>query len=215
MDFVRLTTTRAVSWTGSSLKKSSLSNLRRSRRALLSFKPTCAICPKLPNFSAVWQRTSGDRFAPPLWHEQRSDRCRDADHAIDRKKTGNEHPTRPKSFPSPNAHIINTQTGQIAQIANLFERILAMTLLNITPHHGTVASAIQRRAGLFLTGMGRTLKRWIAAVIAERARQADIIVLRQLNDRELKDIGLTRGDLREGLMEAARSRNRMQQSRRP
>jgi hypothetical protein len=41
-----------------------------------------------------------------------------------------------------------------------------MTLLNITPHHGTVASAIQRRAGLFLTGMGRTLKRWIAAVIA-------------------------------------------------
>jgi uncharacterized protein YjiS (DUF1127 family) len=90
-----------------------------------------------------------------------------------------------------------------------------MTLLNITPHHGSVASAIQRRAGLFLTGMGRTLKRWIAAVIAERARQADIIVLRQLNDRELKDIGLTRGDLREGLMEAARSRNRMQQSRRP
>jgi uncharacterized protein YjiS (DUF1127 family) len=89
-----------------------------------------------------------------------------------------------------------------------------MTLLNITPPHATVAFAIQRRVLFFPKAVGRTLKRWMAAVIAERARQADIIVLRQLNDRELKDIGLTRGDLREGLIEAARTRNRMQQSRR-
>ena len=89
-----------------------------------------------------------------------------------------------------------------------------MTLLNITPPHATAAFAIQRRVLFFLKAVDRTLKRWMAAVIAERARQADIIVLRQLNDRELKDIGLTRGDLREGSIEAARTRNRMQQSRR-
>jgi uncharacterized protein YjiS (DUF1127 family) len=89
-----------------------------------------------------------------------------------------------------------------------------MTLLNITPPYATVASTIRRRAFLVLRGVGRTLKRWMAAAIAERARQADIIVLRELHDRELKDIGLTRGDLREGLIEAARTRNRMQQSRR-
>jgi uncharacterized protein YjiS (DUF1127 family) len=87
-------------------------------------------------------------------------------------------------------------------------------LLNITPPHATVALTIQRRASFFLKAVGRTLKRWMAAVIAQRARQADIIVLRQLNDRELKDIGLTRGDLREGLIEATRTRSRMQQSRR-
>jgi uncharacterized protein YjiS (DUF1127 family) len=89
-----------------------------------------------------------------------------------------------------------------------------MTLVNTTAPHAPVASAIQRQSFFFLNAVGRTLKRWMAAVIAERARQADIIVLRQLNDRELKDIGLTRGDLREGLIEAARSRDRMQQSRR-
>ncbi len=89
-----------------------------------------------------------------------------------------------------------------------------MTLLNITAPYTTVASTIRRRAFLVLRGVGRTLKRWMAAAIAERARQADIIVLRELHDRELKDIGLTRGDLREGLIEAARTRNRMQQSRR-
>jgi uncharacterized protein YjiS (DUF1127 family) len=89
-----------------------------------------------------------------------------------------------------------------------------MTMLNITPPYASAASAIQRRAGWFLKGMGRTLKRWMIGVMAERERQADIIVLRQLNDRELKDIGLTRSDLREGLIEAARTRNRQQQSRR-
>jgi uncharacterized protein YjiS (DUF1127 family) len=109
---------------------------------------------------------------------------------------------------------LKPQTERIAQIADLLPRIIAMTLLNITPPHATVALAIRRRAGLFLKSIGRAINRWVAAVVAERARQADIIVLRQLNDRELKDIGLTRGDLREGLAEAARCRSRMQQSRR-
>ena len=62
--------------------------------------------------------------------------------------------------------------------------------------------------------MGRLLNHWLSAVIAERARQADNIVLRHLSDRELKDIGLTRGDFGEGLAEADRSRIRMQRSKR-
>jgi uncharacterized protein YjiS (DUF1127 family) len=70
-----------------------------------------------------------------------------------------------------------------------------MTMLNTVPPNATIASAIQRRARFLLKRMGRLLNHWLSAVIAERARQADIFVLRHLNDRELKDIGLTRSDL--------------------
>jgi uncharacterized protein YjiS (DUF1127 family) len=90
-----------------------------------------------------------------------------------------------------------------------------MTMLNTSPPYATVTSAIQRRARFVLNHVGRLLSHWIAAAIAERARQADIIVLRHLSDRELKDIGLSRSDIGEGLAEAARRRIRMQQSKRP
>jgi uncharacterized protein YjiS (DUF1127 family) len=97
-----------------------------------------------------------------------------------------------------------------AQIANLSKEI-AMTILNITPHSATTTSAIRRKLGLFLNRLGRLINHSIAAAIAHRARQADIVILRRLSDRELKDIGLTRGDIGEGLAEAARCRIRMQQ----
>jgi uncharacterized protein YjiS (DUF1127 family) len=90
-----------------------------------------------------------------------------------------------------------------------------MTMLNTIPSNATVASAIQRRARFLLKRLGRLLNHWLAAAIAEQARRADIAVLRRLSDRELKDIGLTRGDLGEGLAEAARSRIGMQRSKRP
>ena len=89
-----------------------------------------------------------------------------------------------------------------------------MTMLNTVPPNATVAPAIRRRARFLLKRMGRLLNHWLSAVIAERARQADNIVLRHLSDRELKDIGLTRGDFGEGLAEADRSRIRMQRSKR-
>jgi uncharacterized protein YjiS (DUF1127 family) len=89
-----------------------------------------------------------------------------------------------------------------------------MTMLNTVPPNATAAPAIQQGVRALLNRIGRALNRWISAVIAERARQADIVVLRHLSDRELKDIGLTRGDLDEGLKEAARSRIRKQQSTR-
>ena len=89
-----------------------------------------------------------------------------------------------------------------------------MTMLNATPHNTTATPAILRTARFLLKRLGRLLNRWLSAVIAERARQADIAILRHLSDRELKDIGLTRGDLGEGLAEAARFRIRMQRSKR-
>jgi uncharacterized protein YjiS (DUF1127 family) len=87
-------------------------------------------------------------------------------------------------------------------------------LLNIAQPYATVASAIQRKARFVLKRMGRLLNYWIAAAIATRARQVDSIFLQHLSDRELRDIGLYRGDLAKGLAEAAKSRIRLQQSMR-
>ena len=86
-----------------------------------------------------------------------------------------------------------------------------MTTFNMTPHPATTSSEIRRKFGRFLNPFGRLVNHVIAAAIAHRARQADIVILRRLSDRELKDIGLTRGDIGEGLAEAARCRIRMQQ----
>ena len=59
---------KAVSRNRRSPRNSSLSNLRRSRRALPSFKPTCAKCPKTQNSSAASQGRCGDQFALRLHH---------------------------------------------------------------------------------------------------------------------------------------------------
>jgi uncharacterized protein YjiS (DUF1127 family) len=87
-------------------------------------------------------------------------------------------------------------------------------MLNTTPSYATVASAIRRNARFVLKHIGHLLNHWIAAAIAKRARQADIAFLHHLSDRELRDIGLYRGDLAEGLSEAAENRIRIQQSMR-
>jgi uncharacterized protein YjiS (DUF1127 family) len=50
------------------------------------------------------------------------------------------------------------------------------------------------------------VKGFIIAMIAERERQASLAVLRSLNDRELRDMGIFRGQINEGLEEAARLR---------
>jgi hypothetical protein len=89
-----------------------------------------------------------------------------------------------------------------------------MTMLNITRSYATIASTIEGNARFVLKHLGRLLNHWIAASIAKRARQTDITFLHHLSDRELRDIGLYRGDLAEGLAEAAKSRILMQQSMR-
>jgi uncharacterized protein YjiS (DUF1127 family) len=85
-----------------------------------------------------------------------------------------------------------------------------MTMLNITSRYSTTAPAIRRAAGRFVTRIRRFIDHGIAALIARHERQADLFYLRQMSERELKDMGLTRGDLGVGLAEAARARIEMQ-----
>jgi uncharacterized protein YjiS (DUF1127 family) len=54
----------------------------------------------------------------------------------------------------------------------------------------------------------RTLNNWIASIIAHRERQAAIVALSELNDRELKDIGIYRGQIFQTLENAAIARSR-------
>ena len=65
----------------------------------------------------------------------------------------------------------------------------------------------------FILRLARFINGFVANVIAQRERQAQLAVLRSLNDRELKDIGLNRCEVGEGLAEAAKARSVGQQSR--
>ena len=85
-----------------------------------------------------------------------------------------------------------------------------MTMLNTTPTYAT--STIRLAAAIYLARLGRLVNRWIAAVIAHRERQANLVALRRLGDRELKDIGLYRCEIGEALTERAEARLRMQQA---
>jgi len=67
---------------------------------------------------------------------------------------------------------------------------------------------------VFLARIGRLLNSWIAAAIAHRERQAGLVALRHLSDRDLKDIGINRCDIGDALEERARARLRIQQSER-
>lgn len=92
-----------------------------------------------------------------------------------------------------------------------------MTMLNAIPR-GAMNQTIVRRGVVILLArigrrVGRLINRWIAAAIARHERQADLFALRQLNDRELKDIGLYRDDIGGNLADAAQYRNRMQRFR--
>ena len=59
----------------------------------------------------------------------------------------------------------------------------------------------------FTLRLARFINGLVANVIAERERQAQLTVLRSLNDRELMDIGLNRCEIGEGLAEAAKARS--------
>jgi uncharacterized protein YjiS (DUF1127 family) len=82
-----------------------------------------------------------------------------------------------------------------------------MTMLNNTSGYSTTPVAIRRAFGIFAARLGRLINRGIAAFIAHREHQANLVILRSLTDRELRDIGLDRGQIgSEGLAEAARTR---------
>ena len=93
-----------------------------------------------------------------------------------------------------------------------------MTMLNSTSSHFARSAArpspTYRKARFFLKSLAHMINGWIAAAIAQRERQANLVVLRNLTDRELSDMGLSRNQIGEGLPEAAKDRARQQASRR-
>ena len=89
-----------------------------------------------------------------------------------------------------------------------------MTLLNHTTGHTPASATIRATFGYFISRAGELINRAVAALIAQRERQANLVLLRTLNDRELRDIGLARGEIEAGIAEAAAARSRMQQAAR-
>jgi uncharacterized protein YjiS (DUF1127 family) len=79
---------------------------------------------------------------------------------------------------------------------------------------GRKAESDLSQGQIFSEIAGRLINNWIAVVIARRERQANLVILRKLSDRELSDMGLSRNQLGEGLPEAAKDRARLQASRR-
>ena len=61
--------------------------------------------------------------------------------------------------------------------------------------------------------LGRLVNRWIASMIARSERQAARVALRQLDDRELKDIGVYRHQIDDACNVIARERMRLQRRR--
>src|SRR5258708_40133330 len=93
-----------------------------------------------------------------------------------------------------------------------FRKGKAMTMLNTTPRY--VTPPIRRGVAVFLARLGRLVNRVIAAAIAHRERQANLVALRHLSDRDLKDIGIYRCEIGDALEERAQARQRMQRTQR-
>jgi uncharacterized protein YjiS (DUF1127 family) len=69
---------------------------------------------------------------------------------------------------------------------------------------------VQRSMRLLSRGILRVVNNFVAAVIARREYQANLAILRNLSDRELWDIGLSRSQIAGGLAEAAKERAGLQ-----
>jgi uncharacterized protein YjiS (DUF1127 family) len=93
-----------------------------------------------------------------------------------------------------------------------FRKEKAMTMLNTTPRYAvpTVRGAV----AVFLARLGHLVNRVIAAAIAHRERQANLVALRHLSDRDLKDIGIYHCEIGDALVQRAQDRQRIQQSQR-
>jgi len=85
-----------------------------------------------------------------------------------------------------------------------------MSLLNSTSDFSASPPSVRRSLRAFGRSVFRAVNNVIAAIIAQREHQAQLTVLRQLSDRELRDIGLSRSDIGAGLAEAAKDRTRSQ-----
>lgn len=85
-----------------------------------------------------------------------------------------------------------------------------VTMLSNIQRHPLATVRNRSSVGGFLVWLGRLVDRLVAAAIARHERQAELVALRQLSDRELKDIGICRGEIDYGLDAAAKTRARLQ-----
>ena len=92
-----------------------------------------------------------------------------------------------------------------------------MTMLNSTSSHFARSAArpspAYRKARFVLKSLAHLINGWIAAAIAQRERQANLYILRKLGERELRDMGLSRNRIGDGLREAAEERAELQKRR--
>ena len=82
-------------------------------------------------------------------------------------------------------------------------------LSNITDLSAT-SLTLQRSTRLFTREIFRIVNDFVAAIVAQREHQADLIILRGLSDRDLKDMGLCRTQIGGDLTEAAKERAGLQ-----
>lgn len=85
-----------------------------------------------------------------------------------------------------------------------------MSLWNGTSDFSSAPFAFRRSIRFLARRLFRVVNNAVAAIIAQREHQAQLTILRQLSDRELRDIGLARSDIGAGLAQAARDRTRSQ-----
>lgn len=64
----------------------------------------------------------------------------------------------------------------------------------------------------FARSVQRFVNNAVAALIAQRERQASFAILRTMTDRELRDVGISRNQIGPGIALAARDRARAQRA---
>jgi uncharacterized protein YjiS (DUF1127 family) len=85
-----------------------------------------------------------------------------------------------------------------------------MSMLSSISDFTSTPIAIRKSIKGFARRAFRSVNNLIAAVIAQREYQANLTILRSLSDRELRDMGLDRGQIGAGLAGAAKDRARLQ-----
>jgi uncharacterized protein YjiS (DUF1127 family) len=78
---------------------------------------------------------------------------------------------------------------------------------SITSNKPTL-SAMRRKAIVVLARLRRVVNTWVAEALAYRERQAALHALLQYDDRELRDIGLYRGQIEQVIRDASHRRMR-------
>ena len=82
-----------------------------------------------------------------------------------------------------------------------------MSMLNSISDFSARPSAFGRSIRNLARAVAGVANRLIAAIIAERERQANAAMLRARSDRELRDMGLVRSQIGAGLGQAAKDRS--------